>query len=79
MQPMTPVSDRDVAVICSKRRRRAGVHLLPTTHHHSLRSARLTGLRVKLYVPFARPALTLMHRLRGNFFVNSYVKANSHQ
>lgn len=29
---------------------------------------------VKLYVPFARPALKLMQRLRGNFFVNSYVK-----
>jgi alpha-beta hydrolase superfamily lysophospholipase len=29
---------------------------------------------VKLYVPFARPALKLRHRLYGNFFVNSYVK-----
>lgn len=33
------------------------------------------AFKVKLYVPFARPALALMHRLRGNFFVNSYVKA----
>lgn len=33
------------------------------------------AFRVKLYVPFARPGLRLMQRLRGNFFVNSYVKA----
>ncbi|MGR8935421.1 MAG: bifunctional alpha/beta hydrolase/class I SAM-dependent methyltransferase, partial [Gammaproteobacteria bacterium] len=30
---------------------------------------------VKLYVPLARPGLKLLQRLRGNFFVNSYVKA----
>lgn len=30
---------------------------------------------VKLYVPFARQGLALMHKFRGNFFVNSYVKA----
>lgn len=33
------------------------------------------AFRVKLYVPFARPGLKLMQRLRGKFFVNSYVKA----
>ncbi len=33
------------------------------------------AFKVKLYVPFARPGLALMHRLRGLFFVNSYVKA----
>ncbi len=33
------------------------------------------AFKVKLYVPFARPALKIMQRLRGNFFVNSYVKA----
>ncbi|MBM3522450.1 MAG: hypothetical protein FJX57_05785 [Alphaproteobacteria bacterium] len=33
------------------------------------------AFKVKLYVPFARPGLKLMHRLRGDFFVNSYVKA----
>jgi hypothetical protein len=33
------------------------------------------AFRVKLYVPFARPGLALMHKLRGLFFVNSYVKA----
>jgi alpha-beta hydrolase superfamily lysophospholipase len=33
------------------------------------------AFRVKLYVPFARPGLRLLHRLRGDFFVQSYVKA----
>jgi alpha-beta hydrolase superfamily lysophospholipase len=33
------------------------------------------AFRVKLYVPFARSGLALMHKLRGLFFVNSYVKA----
>jgi alpha-beta hydrolase superfamily lysophospholipase len=33
------------------------------------------AFKVKLYVPFARPGLRLMHKLRGSFFVNSYVKA----
>jgi len=33
------------------------------------------AFKVKLYVPFARPGLRLLQRLRGNFFVNSYVKA----
>jgi alpha-beta hydrolase superfamily lysophospholipase len=32
------------------------------------------AFEVKLYVPFARPALRLMQRVRGNFFVQSYVK-----
>ena len=30
---------------------------------------------VELYVPFARPGLRLMQKLRGNFFVQSYVKS----
>jgi len=33
------------------------------------------AFKVKLYVPLARPGLALMQKLRGNFFVNSYVKA----
>jgi alpha-beta hydrolase superfamily lysophospholipase len=33
------------------------------------------AFKVKLYVPFARSGLALQYRLRGNFFVNSYVKA----
>jgi alpha-beta hydrolase superfamily lysophospholipase len=33
------------------------------------------AFKIKLYVPFARPGLALLHRLRGLFYVNSYVKA----
>lgn len=33
------------------------------------------AFKVKLYVPFARSGLALQHKLRGLFFVNSYVKA----
>ncbi len=32
------------------------------------------AFRVKLYVPLALPGLRLMRKLRGNFFVTSYVK-----
>ena len=31
---------------------------------------------VKLYVPLAVPGLKLLYNLKGNFFVNSYVKPN---
>ncbi len=34
------------------------------------------AFKVKLYVPFARAGLGLLRSLRGNFFVNSYVKAH---
>lgn len=33
------------------------------------------AFRVKLYVPFAIPGLRFLYNIRGNFFVNSYVKA----
>lgn len=33
------------------------------------------AFKVKLYVPLARPAIKLWHKVKGNFFVNSYVKA----
>jgi alpha-beta hydrolase superfamily lysophospholipase/SAM-dependent methyltransferase len=33
------------------------------------------AFRIKLYVPLARPALALWYKLRGNFFITSYVKA----
>lgn len=33
------------------------------------------AFKVKLYVPFARPGLKLLRAIRGNLFVNSYVKA----
>jgi alpha-beta hydrolase superfamily lysophospholipase len=32
------------------------------------------AFKVKLYVPLARPTLRLLHALRGNFYVKSYVK-----
>ena len=32
------------------------------------------AFEVKLYVPLAVPGLRLLHRLRGNFFVSSYVR-----
>lgn len=32
------------------------------------------AFKVKLYVPFARAGLAIMHKLRGLFFVTSYVK-----
>ncbi|TCO81703.1 alpha-beta hydrolase superfamily lysophospholipase [Plasticicumulans lactativorans] len=34
------------------------------------------AFKVRLYVPFARPGLRLLHALRGHFYVNSYVKAH---
>ena len=34
------------------------------------------AFKVKLYVPFARTDLKIMQKWRGNFFVNSYVKAH---
>jgi len=33
------------------------------------------AFKVKLYVPFARPGLALLQKVRGNFFVKSYVKS----
>ena len=33
------------------------------------------AFKVKLYVPFARAGLKLLYKLRGNFFITSYVKA----
>jgi alpha-beta hydrolase superfamily lysophospholipase len=33
------------------------------------------AFKVKLYVPFARAGLNLLYKLRGNFFITSYVKA----
>ncbi len=32
------------------------------------------AFKIRLYVPFALHALRLLHAIRGNFFVNSYVK-----
>lgn len=66
----------DVAVIAQS----VGAVLVSTWLHDyapRIRCAVLASpaFKVKLYVPFARLGLSLMHRLRGNFFLNSYVKA----
>lgn len=70
------ISVADVVVVAQS----VGAVLASTWAHDY--APRIRGLvlaspafKVKLYVPFARPGLKLMHRLRGNFFVNSYVKA----
>ena len=57
-----------------------GAVLVATWAHDYAPSVRALVLaspafKVKLYVPFARAGLGLMRKLRGNFFVNSYVKA----
>lgn len=66
----------DVAVIAQS----VGAVLVSTWLHDyapRIRCAVLASpaFKVKLYVPFARPGLALMQKLRGNFYVNSYVKA----
>ncbi|HEY6530176.1 MAG TPA: bifunctional alpha/beta hydrolase/class I SAM-dependent methyltransferase [Cellvibrionaceae bacterium] len=66
----------DVAVIAQS----VGAVLAATWVHDYAPNIRCLTLaspafKVKLYVPFAVPGLKLQHRLRGNFFVNSYVKA----
>ena len=33
------------------------------------------AFKVKLYIPFARPLLRLARRVKGDFFINSYVRA----
>ncbi|HSD36186.1 MAG TPA: bifunctional alpha/beta hydrolase/class I SAM-dependent methyltransferase [Rhodocyclaceae bacterium] len=70
------VAIEDVAVIAQS----VGAVLASTWVHDYAPKIRALSLaspafKVKLYVPFARPGLKLMHKLRGNFFVNSYVKA----
>lgn len=66
----------DVAVIAQS----VGAVLAATWVHDYAPAIRCLTLaspafKVKLYVPLAVPGLKLMHKLRGNFFVNSYVKA----
>lgn len=67
---------QDVAVIAQS----VGAVLAATWVHDYAPDIRCLTLaspafKVKLYVPLAVPGLKLMHKLRGNFFVNSYVKA----
>ena len=69
-------AEEDIAVVAQS----VGAVLVATWAHDYAPNIRCMVLaspafRVKLYVPLARTGLTIMHRLRGNFFVNSYVKA----
>lgn len=70
------IAIEDIHVIAQS----VGAVLIATwAHDYAPRVRGLTlaspAFQVKLYVPFARPGLRLMHKLRGLFFVNSYVKA----
>jgi alpha-beta hydrolase superfamily lysophospholipase len=69
------VSAQDIAVVAQS----VGAVVAATWVHDYAPAIRALVLaspafKVKLYVPFARPGLALLHWLRGNFFVNSYVK-----
>ncbi len=70
------VAESDLAVLAQS----VGAVLVSTWAHDYAPQVRCLVLaspafKVKLYVPFARTGLKLMQTLRGNFFVNSYVKA----
>jgi alpha-beta hydrolase superfamily lysophospholipase len=70
------VDETDMAVLAQS----VGAVLISTWAHDYAPRVRCLVLaspafKVKLYVPFARPGLKLMQALRGNFFVNSYVKS----
>lgn len=70
------VDMKDIAVIGHSL---AGVLLAAWAHDYApnIRAMVLAApaFRVKLYVPFARQALRLMRALKGDFFIDSYVKA----
>jgi alpha-beta hydrolase superfamily lysophospholipase/SAM-dependent methyltransferase len=70
------IREENIAVIAQS----VGAVLISTWAHDYAPRVRCLVLaapafKVKLYVPFARLGLKLMHGLFGNFFVNSYVKA----
>lgn len=70
------IAAEDLAVVAQS----VGAVLIATWAHDYAPRIRCQVLaspafKVKLYVPMARPGLRLMQGLRGNFFVNSYVKA----
>ena len=70
------VAESDIAVLAQS----VGAVLISTWAHDYAPQVRCLVLaspafKVKLYVPLARPGLRLMQKLRGNFFVNSYVKS----
>ncbi len=70
------IQPEDMAVVAQS----VGAVLISTWVHDYAPKIRCMVLaspafKVKLYVPFARPGLKLLQRYRGNFYVNSYVKA----
>ncbi|MFT0630535.1 bifunctional alpha/beta hydrolase/class I SAM-dependent methyltransferase [Pseudomonas sihuiensis] len=70
------IAEEDLAVVAQS----VGAVIISTWVHDYAPKVRCLVLaspafKVKLYVPFARPGLKLLHAWRGNFFVNSYVKA----
>lgn len=70
------IAEEDLAVVAQS----VGAVIISTWAHDYAPKVRCLVLaspafKVKLYVPVARPGLKLLHALRGNFFVNSYVKA----
>lgn len=70
------IAPEDMAVLAQS----VGAVLVSTWAHDYAPRVRCLVLaspafKVKLYVPFAHPGLRLQQMLRGNFFVNSYVKA----
>jgi len=70
------IAEEDLAVVAQS----VGAVIVSTWAHDYAPKVRCLVLaspafKVKLYVPFARPGLKLLHTWRGNFFVNSYVKA----
>ncbi|MEX5587537.1 bifunctional alpha/beta hydrolase/class I SAM-dependent methyltransferase [Pseudomonas urmiensis] len=69
------IEEQDMVVLAQS----VGAVLVATWAHDYAPKVRCLVLaspafKVKLYVPFARPGLKLLKALRGNFFVNSYVK-----
>ncbi|CAD5107075.1 bifunctional alpha/beta hydrolase/class I SAM-dependent methyltransferase [Zestomonas carbonaria] len=70
------ICEQDMAILAQS----VGAVLVATWAHDYAPKVRCLVLaspafEVKLYVPFARTGLKLMRAWRGNFFVNSYVKA----
>lgn len=69
------IAEQDLVVLAQS----VGAVLIATWAHDYAPKVRCLVLaspafKVKLYVPFARTGLKLLKALRGNFFVNSYVK-----
>ena len=76
LSAMHAIEQSDMAVLAQS----VGAVLISTWAHDYAPKVRCLVLaspafKVKLYVPFARPGLKLLRQWRGNFFVNSYVKA----